>query len=294
MKIENKKVQRKFIVGDKWLYYKIYSGAKTSDYILINVVRPIVENLIENSIISKWFFIRYSDPFHHVRIRLCLKDSKNIGFVIEMFAENLKILVEEELIHKIEIDTYNRELERYGYRTIKFSESLFFHESKMIVDFLSFQPNDEVRFLFALKAIDTHLNVCKYSLEDKAILLNQLKISFRNEFDKKNVLTKDLSNKFRTLRKKLERFLKEDFEDEELKKILANKNKNAEIILLEILELHKKNMLEMPIDHLNSSYIHMLMNRMFKSKNRIYEMVGYDFLSRYYDSEIAKAKYSFA
>ncbi|NCO62700.1 MAG: hypothetical protein GW849_02340 [Flavobacteriia bacterium] len=292
MKLENNLVQRKFIVGDKWIYYKIYCGAKTSDYMLTEVIKPIIKNLIENNIISKWFFIRYSDPSHHIRVRLYLNDSENIGRIINIFTQNVKIFVEEELIHKIEIDTYNREIERYGSRTIELSEKIFFHESNMVVNFLSLHPNDELRFLFALKSIDTHLNGCHYSLEEKAILFNQLKISFRNEFDKKNILTKDLSNKFRFLRNNIESFLDEDVKHQELKKILDEKNKNVESLLLNILKLRKSNNLEIHIDNLNSSYIHMLMNRMFKSKNRIYEMIGYDFLSRYYESKIAKAKYS--
>ncbi len=36
----------------------------------------------------------------------------------------------------------------------------------------------------------------------------------------------------------------------------------------------------------------MTMNRIFKSKQRVHEMVIYDFLYRYYSSNIAKMKYS--
>ena len=39
-----------------------------------------------------------------------------------------------------------------------------------------------------------------------------------------------------------------------------------------------------------TSMIHMTMNRWFRSKNRLHELVIYDFLSRYYISEIAKNK----
>lgn len=42
------------------------------------------------------------------------------------------------------------------------------------------------------------------------------------------------------------------------------------------------------IEYLLTSYIHMMLNRLFKSKNRIYELVLYDFLRRYYASKIAR------
>ena len=48
---------------------------------------------------------------------------------------------------------------------------------------------------------------------------------------------------------------------------------------------------EIPIDKLSiSSYLHMEMNRLFTSNNRLNEMVVYNYLTRYYKSEIAKAK----
>lgn len=46
------------------------------------------------------------------------------------------------------------------------------------------------------------------------------------------------------------------------------------------------------MESLLSSYTHMSLNRLFISKNRIYELVLYDFLRRYYTSEIAKRKYT--
>jgi len=41
-----------------------------------------------------------------------------------------------------------------------------------------------------------------------------------------------------------------------------------------------------------ASYSHMMVNRLFKSKQRLHEMVLYDFLHRYYKSEIARQKYA--
>jgi hypothetical protein len=75
--IEN--VQRTFVIGDKWLYYKIYCGVKTADMLLLEVIKSLTEQLIEEKIIDRWFFIRYSDPEPHVRFRVQFIDIKNIG-----------------------------------------------------------------------------------------------------------------------------------------------------------------------------------------------------------------------
>jgi hypothetical protein len=48
---------------------------------------------------------------------------------------------------------------------------------------------------------------------------------------------------------------------------------------------------EIMLDDLLGSYIHMMMNRMFRTRQRLMEMVLYDFLFRTYKSALAKNRY---
>ena len=50
--------------------------------------------------------------------------------------------------------------------------------------------------------------------------------------------------------------------------------------------------LKVMMSSLLTSLIHMSLDRWFRTKNKLHEMVIYDFLSRYYKSEIAKDKYN--
>ena len=59
----------------------------------------------------------------------------------------------------------------------------------------------------------------------------------------------------------------------------------------ELLAKYKIDSCGLSIDSLLASYIHMMMNRLFKSKNRLHELVLYEFLYRYYKGEQAKEKY---
>ena len=74
--------------------------------------------------------------------------------------------------------------------------------------------------------------------------------------------------------------------------LLNQKSIKIELVSQKILRKEKDNVRERSLNDLMGSYIHMLMNRLFKSKQRVHEMVMYDFLFRYYKSEIAKKKYS--
>ncbi|MEP1488487.1 MAG: thiopeptide-type bacteriocin biosynthesis protein [Algibacter sp.] len=293
----NKKVQRNFILGDSWLYYKIYTGPKTSDIVLTEIIKPVAEQLIVNNFIDKWFFIRYADPKHHIRVRFHYTKPEYIGVIINSLYPYFKKNVEQDLIWKIQTDTYQRELERYGKNTMELAESLFYYDSKMVVDFIDMiegVEGEELRWLFSLRVIDSLLNSFKYTDEEKKNLLISMSVNFRSEFDSSKFLGKQLNDKFRIERKKLEAFM--EFKKEgnldyvSVLEAIEEKEINIANTVAEILKIKKENNLQIPINNLMSSSIHMLMNRLFKSKNRLHEMVCYDFLCRYYKSIIARKK----
>ncbi|WP_299272698.1 thiopeptide-type bacteriocin biosynthesis protein [uncultured Psychroserpens sp.] len=295
----HKEIQSKYILGDHWLYYKIYSGPKTSDVILTEIVKPLTQKLIAEKIIDKWFFIRFNDPKYHLRLRFYCVDKKDVGLIINELNELLKAYIHQGLIWKVQSDTYMRELKRYGSNTIELAEELFYHDSKMIVDFIDMiegEEGEELRWLFALKATDALLESFEYSSLRKQSLLNDLKTGFALEFGKTKFLGKQLNDKYREDRSKIANFITFKEHDipeyEPIIDVLRERERHISTIASRILKLNQDYKLELHIDDLMASYIHMLMNRVFKSKNRLNEMVCYDFLSRYYLSKIAQSKVS--
>ena len=134
---------RKFVLGDEWLYYKLYCGAKTADQLLKEVVGPAVESLYAQELIDKWFFIRYKDDDYHLRLRFHANKSENTGKIIALFREKSEYFLHNQLLWRVQTDTYQRELERYGYHTIECAESLFCVNSEMVLDYLSTEEEDE-------------------------------------------------------------------------------------------------------------------------------------------------------
>jgi len=227
--------QRTFIPGDSWVYYKIYTGAKTSDIVLTEIIKPIAEQLIDQNVIDQWFFIRYADPKHHLRVRFHCKDKNNIGKVINALYGELSAFAKADLVWKIQLDTYHRELERYGAQHIELAEQLFYYESQMIVsllDVIGGEEGEEIRWLFGVRALDKLLS------------------DFKEEDSQYNVLLE----------------------------LLDHKTKQGSDVVNELINSLDKRLLN---DYLGS-YAHMLMNRLFRSKNRVHEMVVYDLLYRHY------------
>ncbi len=290
-------VQRSFVLGDSWLYYKIYSGPQTSDMILTEVIKPLSESLLKEHSIDKWFYIRYADPEHHIRVRFHYNNPDTIASIANQLLPFFKDLVDKNLVWKIQTDTYVRELERYGSTTIELAEELFFHDSEMIVKFLSLIEGDEgeeLRWLFSFKAIDSFLDSFGYTDKGKLDVLQHLKTAFAAEFGMHKSFRKQIKEKHRENRQKINDFmtLMEDEKSEyaEIVAVINTKNANTKSMVERMLKLKKEGRLELSLDRLMESYIHMLMNRLFKSKNRLHEMVCYDFLHRYYVSSMARNK----
>lgn len=187
-------MERNFFIGSKWLYYKIYTGPKTADLILVEKLQPVIEELKNSKTIEKWFFIRYHDPDQHIRIRFYCEDPENIFIVISKLLPVLNSLLHQNVIWKVQTDTYKRELERYGNKTIEESETLFYIDSKMILRYLrlkrSFVKN-EMELLFSFLSIDSFLDSFLLNNSDKLNLMDELQISFKKSL----IVTKLLRKK---------------------------------------------------------------------------------------------------
>lgn len=280
------KVKRRFILGDEWLYYKVYCGERTADLILSETILPLKNSLIEQGWVSKWFFIRYHDPDFHLRMRFLLTDRNHIGQVIETIRNALSTYIDNDVIWSIKTDTYAREIERYGSNTIVSSETLFYYESELLLDVLEMVEDDNLYAIFVMKIMDNILTSFGYNLEEKVLITRSNKEGYWKEFEGNKVLTKGLDKKYRGIKSDLISFLLPGnnieaykpldnrihawFEkaDPEIKKTIAILTKDKEVSK----------------ESLAASYIHMLVNRAFRSKQRFYELVCYDFLNKYYNT----------
>ena len=280
-------IKRHFFLGDNWLYFKVYTGFKTADSLLKEVINPLAQHLKQHQIISHWFFIRYGDPDFHLRVRFHLPDVQKIGTAILLINKSLQSYFQNGLVWKIQYDVYNREMERYGENSMDLSEQIFCADSEMIVELLGSETN----YLLGLRAIDELLTVFDYDIERKHTLLNTLQDSFAKEFQIEGKLRRQFSDNFRENRKEITRIMTAKIEENSWLAPILQKSEKIKENAGKILEYSKNDTLQIPLDDLLSSYIHMMLNRFFRTQSRKQELVLYDYLYRYYDSEINKLKY---
>ena len=226
---------RIFYPGSEWLYFKIYTGVKTSEF-LLEVIKPFVEQLQNENVIEKWFFIRYNDPKPHLRIRFNISNLNNYNYILEKINSLFGEYLNSGEISNVIIDTYKRELERYGKNTIEYAEELFFRGSELILNFLEY--DDEEKIMVALYYIDCILSELGLSNEEKINWIMNFDNAFKTEFNADKNLNNQLKKKYIDFQPKYFEFIKSnDFKD--IRNIITNNISDIHIVIEEILELEK-------------------------------------------------------
>lgn len=282
--------QRHFLPGSEWLYVKIYAGINTTEKILKTVIKPLVEDLSGKGIIDKWFFIRYTDPDDHIRVRFHHATDKSFWkTVLSELHHIISQEVDGGLIHKIQTDTYIREIERYGAGTIEWSERIFCYDSEAVlgcIDLLEGEEGENYRWLLALRGVEMLLEDFGYSLQQKSAFLKRLQHHFFREFGGGQALQTQLNTSYRKHMRQISSFLDPgrdaDNEIEEAISLLAVRSSRIRQAI--------HNTPAGKWDDLIGSYIHMFLNRMLLSNQRKQELIIYHFLSKYYESRVAMQK----
>ncbi len=284
-------VRRDFMTGSEWLYVKIYAGTRTADRLLTSVIKPFADRLVAESVIEKWFFIRYGDPDNHIRLRFFHGGDKS--FWQTVLAE-LHVLMEPYLINgtvrKIQLDTYKRELERYGDQAFEEIESIFFADSVATAGLLNRLSGDEgehFRWLTGLRGVDMLLSDLGFTLTDKKAFAEQLQERFFHEFRGDTRLNVQLNGKYRQHTEEIRSFLDSEHDAKNgIEDIVALLEKRSVRIRASLSVIPPRN--EISLNHFASSLVHMFLNRLFVSQQREHELVVYHYLKKYYESKLAR------
>ena len=239
--------KRKFTPGTEWLYLKVYTGVKTSDLILEETIKPLTEYLWTNNYILKWFFIRYHDPKPHLRVRFCLNNTEDYTTVLNKIHEELQEFTDSGEISNISIETYNREIERYGQNTIEEAETLFHKNSEFTLLCLPYDDEDKV--ILSIFYINEILNKLNLGIQKKLAWIRNYNDSFKEEFNADKTLNSQLDKKYREFKPKLINFIQSDEFSDERNAIILHIEEFVSV-LQNILQHHQNQSLELSLIHI--------------------------------------------
>ena len=106
--------ERNRFPGEEWVYLKVYAAPNQHEGLIADPLYELVHTLQEQELIDRWFFIRYGDPEPHLRLRFRAKSVSNVQSLLAMALPWSLQLAKCGQIQRYALDTYEREVERYG------------------------------------------------------------------------------------------------------------------------------------------------------------------------------------
>ncbi|HZR41764.1 MAG TPA: lantibiotic dehydratase, partial [Ktedonobacteraceae bacterium] len=105
---------RVFSPGSAWNYVKLYCNTAQQEEIIAGPLRDFVRHLREQDLIDRWFFLRYADPEPHLRLRIHTPENEQIQPALALLLSWGRMLTTQGRIQRFSLDTYEREVARYG------------------------------------------------------------------------------------------------------------------------------------------------------------------------------------
>jgi lantibiotic biosynthesis protein len=290
---------RTFLPGSEWLYVKVYAGSATADTVLRAYLAPVIAAAMQQGLASRWFFIRYGDPDWHLRLRFRGDPARLTGELLPMLHRALARATEAGLVWQVALGTYEREVERYGGSdAIEIAESLFHHDSECVLGMLETLQGDAgaaAIWRLALRSIDRLLDDLGLSLAERLAFATRARDGYGKEVGMDTALQRSLGDKFRAHAKDIAALLAAPDDAPghahaaSLARLAARSAANRPLAA-QLCDLERAGRLRQPITELAHSFVHMAVNRMLRSHQRIQELVLCDLLRRHYDGVIARAK----
>jgi thiopeptide-type bacteriocin biosynthesis protein len=291
-------VRRAFLPGSEWLYAKIYTGSSTADHVLREVIAPLIEEATGSGAIDRWFFLRYGDPDWHIRLRLHGAPDRLTTDVLPALQRRAAALHASRVVTRVELATYNRELERYGATTIELAEELFRADSRAVLGMLALMPSldTNARWQLGLMGVDRLFSDLGFGSDARAALLEHCRAGGRAMHRLTDAHDPMFGARYRKERSVVEALLSQPLPpDHPICPCVAHFETRSNALAPIAAELRAREAagtLVVPLVHLAQSYAHMHLNRLLHASATLQEAVLYDFLWRAHASRSARERKS--
>jgi thiopeptide-type bacteriocin biosynthesis protein len=292
-------VRRTFPPGSDWLYLRVYTGETAADGVLATDVAPLVRELTASSVVDRWFFLRYRDPEFHLRMRLHGDPARLHADARPAVEAAGAALVERGLAWRVELGTYEREVERYGGpEAIELAEQIFHADSEAVLAILPMlEPGDEgqeERWRLGLYGADLLLRDLGLDERERLALVRARRNEVARAFEWDGAVLGRSRERFRRERAALERLLGSRPEEsgplEPGLDVLRQRSEAVEPIGRELAALSSEGRLTTPLPSVATSLLHMHLNRLLRGNNTAQEAVICDFLIRLYEGRARRAE----
>jgi thiopeptide-type bacteriocin biosynthesis protein len=284
---------RRFAPGSEWLYARLSVAESAADRLLLRLVAPLVAEVNRENWADGWFFIRYHDTECHLRLRLHGRPETLCERVLPALHAHARPLLEEGLLRKLQLDTYEPEWTRYGGTAgTRLAERLFHADSEASLAMVELTPGDRGaagRWPLTLLSMDRLLADFGLDLHSKAELVGHLADTAARELDFGKRIKIRIGGLFRTHQRALTSLLWEKDPPAPLAAAFPILKRRSERIAAIACDQVQDGSRELMRDGAKD-HVHLSVNRMVRSSTRMHEAVLYELLRRLYDSRVARSR----
>jgi thiopeptide-type bacteriocin biosynthesis protein len=281
---------RRLPPGSECLYAKLYCGIGVTDRVLRDLVAPLVEQVIGQGAAERWHFLRYSDPSPHIRLRFFGHPHRLAAEVLPALNAAAAPFLCDGRIWRVQLDTYERELERYGGVVgVELAERLFAADSAAALAMVSEYggtTHADQRALLTMAGIDRLFADFGLGPAERVELLASWAPD-STEFHRQQ------GEAYRRLRESLQSVLDGGGVHPELRpglEAIARRSIELVPVIATLHEALSSGAVEATTEQLLLSYTHMFVNRVEAVEPARVEARYYDFIRRTHVAGLARAR----
>jgi thiopeptide-type bacteriocin biosynthesis protein len=242
---------------------KLYCPRSLENDVIPESMLTFADNVVTAGLADSWFFIRYSDPDPHIRLRFHGSPPRLTGQLFATVCAWAAELMAQGIFLRYSFDTYEAEVERFGGSAgLAVAETLFSADSRGAASLLhelkrKIWPHDEITLL-AL-SIDDLVAAIGF---DEAERLRW----YRGQTDARSAEIgaefRQRKNVLRSVLGQPQQFLGGFPGGNAIASILSQRQEALAPVARRLRELTEQKLLSQPLDKLCGSFVHLHLNRM--------------------------------
>lgn len=275
--------------GSEWLFAKLYTTVGSADDLVARELAPLGRAMVAAGAAGSWHFLRHADPEFHLRLRLSGDPAVLRRDVLPEVLELGDRLVASGTVRRVTLDTYEREIERYGgHDGVLLAERAFHADSDAVGELLVQLPRgDEAardRWQLAAAGVWSLLLALGLREDEAADLVGRLRATFAAEQGLDRTGVRALARRLRAARPAIEALI------EDPPAAVRQRDARLAAVAAALEQAASRGGLSRTPVQIAADLAHMHCNRLLRGSSRPQELVVHDALARIAAGRAARSR----
>ncbi len=279
--------------GSEWTYLRLFASPRGVDRLVTDVLPRLTSEL--EDVVDRWFFVRYAKGGFHLRLRLHARRSEDATELTACISAQASELMGRHDVWRVELGTYEREIERYGGpHAMSLVEEVFAADSVCAMEMarvlVPYGRSADERWHGAAVGVDRLLADFDVPLAARERLVAAQADALVRRLDVSHAHRRRMDARYRDARPLLDAALDANAPTMGAHRALLTARSHRVVAVAgQLLDLERRGRLVGDVTSILGALVHMHINRMMLGSPLAHELVICRFLAKHYRSLIARA-----